>query len=389
MDSITKSQHGQFYTTQYETIFDGFTLQKSLLNKVDFIIEPFVGNGDLIKFLYETSHDIVSDKKLVCNDLFLDEATSNKIKSWFPNSKLFQEDLFDSSHSFKDSFVITNPPFLAKNKSIGDKSHFKKWDCDDLYKCFLNMILSENNQPHSGILITPLNFWCSYRKRDVSLRKRFLSTYQIFRLNIFMGKVFEDTTSTITSFYFMRRATPITYISDIDTYWYSSPIHKKNINLRFDDMNHYTIGGDIYTLPKHSPNWKVWRITQRDVILNKSKYFTHILVKCIDDSESNQIHLTVVKNIEDIYIDDTSNYTARSYCSLAIDPIVNSELQQQLVKLVNKFLNTYRSKYHSLFLSNYRESKNGFGRKRLSFDLLYRIVLHILETNSIFKNNTK
>ena len=37
----------------------------------------------------------------------------------------------------------------------------------------------------------------------------------------------------------------------------------------------------------------------------------------------------------------------------------------------------YREKYHSLFLTNYRESKD-IARKRISFDLVYQIVGHLL-----------
>ena len=48
----------------------------------------------------------------------------------------------------------------------------------------------------------------------------------------------------------------------------------------------------------------------------------------------------------------------------------------------NEFLEAKREKYHSLFLTNYRESKD-IARKRISFDLVYQIVEFILDGNDI------
>jgi hypothetical protein len=52
-------------------------------------------------------------------------------------------------------------------------------------------------------------------------------------------------------------------------------------------------------------------------------------------------------------------------------------MQQKVVDKFNEFLNKNREKYNSLFLTNYRE----FGRKRISFDLIYSIVGYILEND--------
>lgn len=104
---------------------------------------------------------------------------------------------------------------------------------------------------------------------------------------------------------------------------------------------------------------------------------TNILVKCIDDNKNNQIGLSIVKD-DEIYIDNTPNLSSRTYATLIIDPLINLETQTKLVKEFNKFLNDERDKYNSLFLTNYRESKD-IARKRISFDLVYLIVKHILD----------
>ena len=41
-----------------------------------------------------------------------------------------------------------------------------------------------------------------------------------------------------------------------------------------------------------------------------------------------------------------------------------------MIYIFTKLLNEYREKYNSLFLTNYRESKD-IARKRISFDLVY------------------
>jgi hypothetical protein len=76
---------------------------------------------------------------------------------------------------------------------------------------------------------------------------------------------------------------------------------------------------------------------------------------------------------DSIYIDETPNLSSRTYLSLIITPYLNIDQQKHLCNLFNDFLTQERKKYNSLFLPNYRESKD-IARKRISFDLVYRIV---------------
>ena len=84
----------------------------------------------------------------------------------------------------------------------------------------------------------------------------------------------------------------------------------------------------------------------------------------------------------DIYIDNTPNLSARTYATLVIQPVLSALQQKKLVQDFNEFLEAKREKYHSLFLTNYRESKD-IARKRISFDLVYQIVEFILDGNDI------
>jgi hypothetical protein len=81
------------------------------------------------------------------------------------------------------------------------------------------------------------------------------------------------------------------------------------------------------------------------------------------------------------YIDRSPNLTARSYAVLVIEPRITLEEQRDLKNKFNIYLNEYRDKYNSLFLTNYRES-NSIARKRISFGLVYEICGYLLIPNT-------
>jgi hypothetical protein len=218
-----------------------------------------------------------------------------------------------------------------------------------------------------GILIIPLNFWSSIRKNDIILRKEFLKRFDILHLNIFEQQVFSDTTYTVCSFQFQLKIDSIMKEINISIY----PCGKE-IKTILSEHNNFMIGGHIYNL-KINGNYTINRITKN----NKNDANTNILVKCIDDNEDNKIGLSIVDN-KDVYVDNTPNLSARTYASLIINPVLNAGEQKKLVDKFNTYLNGEREKYHSLFLTNYRESKD-IARKRISFDLVYKICQYLLE----------
>lgn len=100
---------------------------------------------------------------------------------------IIKKDTIKNPPDYKNKFLITNPPYLARNKSK-DKSLFDKYAVNDLYKCVIKDILT--NICLGGIFIIPLNFWSSIRLADIELRKAFLEKYDIILLNIFEETVF-------------------------------------------------------------------------------------------------------------------------------------------------------------------------------------------------------
>lgn len=342
MDKEHKHLLGQYFTTNYEYILQNMNIPENISK----IIEPFTGNGDLLKFIKNTKYAVE------CYDI---EPRHDYI---------IQRDTILNPPIYTNAFIITNPPYLARNK-CENKTLFDKYDVNDMYKCFIKEILY--NIPLGGILIIPLNFWCSIRKSDILLRKCFLDIFEIIHLNIFEEKVFEDTTTTVCSFQFQKKDNKHKCI--IPTTIYPS---KKIINIELDKKNNYTIGGEIYFLQIKN-QYTITRLTNKNI----DRKNTNILVKCIDDNERSKIGLSFVSN-EEIYIDNTPNQSARTYATLIIEPQIDTEKQKELVIRFNEFLELYRNKYDSLFLTNYRESKD-IARKRISFELVYQIVEYLLE----------
>ena len=339
-----KKELGQFYTTNYNYILQNLELPENTTH----IIEPFAGNGDILNFIENKEEN---KYEIECYDI-------EPKQSWITT-----RDTILNPPNYKSKFILTNPPYLARNKN-DNKILYDKYNVNDIYKCFIKEIIFQ--KPIGGIIIIPLNFWSSIRKMDIKLRQCFLETFYVERVNIFEEKVFEDTTYSVCSMKFLlgqQKQNPIKF----DIY-----PNSKKIEIIMDSKNNYTIGGEIYKFGLENNTYKVDRILKD----SPQEFYTNILIKCIDDNENNKINAKIV-DTKDIYIDTTKNKSSRSYMSLLIEPSIDINKQQKLVDNFNELLNKYRQKYNSLFLTNYRES-NSIARKRISFELIYSIIKHLL-----------
>jgi type I restriction-modification system DNA methylase subunit len=338
---MSKNTLGQFYTTNYKYILSNMEIP----NDVKHVIEPFVGNGDLLNFIKNKSQYNIEiydvDPKIV---------------------KTVKRDTLLNPPTYTDKFILTNPPYLARNKNK-NKELYDKYNCNDLYKCFITSIIT--NKCMGGIIIIPLNFLSSIRNADVELRRKFLTIYSIKIINIFEEQVFVDTSYSVCSMFFTQKQSCEN--NNIKLYIYPS---NKEMMVILNKENNYTIGGEIYNIPQNS-KYKVQRVTKYTL-----ENVSNILLKCIDDDINSQLGFKFVDD-EDKFIDNTPKLSARSYASLVIIPNITLTQQKELVDEMNYFIKQKREEYNSLFLANYRES-NTIARKRISFNLAFKICNYML-----------
>jgi hypothetical protein len=161
-------------------------------------VEPFVGKKHLIEYLF--SLDLPRENySLETYDIDPKNCTSSESNGF--QCHPIQRDTIMNPPEYKNKIVLTNPPYLAKNKSK-DKKYFDKYDQNDLYKCFIETLIQD--PPLGGLIIIPLNFWCSITKSDIKLRKRFIEKFETVRVNVFEESVFQDTSYTVCSILFKR-----------------------------------------------------------------------------------------------------------------------------------------------------------------------------------------
>ena len=349
-----KTALGQFYTTNYKRILDG--MSQPVIKK---IMEPFAGNCDLLQFIQERG-----SCEITCYDVdpahVGDRAVVENVEQ-----KVEQKDTLVDPPAYAGTFVLTNPPYLARNKAL-DKTIFDKYGENDLYKCFLRTLLQD--PPAGGIVIIPLNFWSSIRKADVSLRRQFLKHFEIIRTNIFEERVFEDTSYTVCAIEFVKRRGQVAEQIAFYIYSYGDPII---MHFELNESTNWSIGGKIYRLPQGMAT--VDRLTRKNV--ESATGITNIKLFSIDNNASKMIRLEMTA---DRFVDTTAKLSERTFATLVIMPELSLDQQKVLVQKFNSCLRVMRKKYRSLFLTNYRESTS-ISRKRISFELVYSIVKYLLQ----------
>lgn len=323
------------YTSNYKYILQGIYPEYCHIYEDYKIIEPFAGDCDLVNIFENCQYSLY--------DIDIDNC----------QYKIKKRDTLLNRPSYKNKFVITNPPYLARNKS-DDKTIFNLYKTDDLYKCFIKSI----KDVEGGILILPLNFITSIKRSDCELRGWFLDRFKILRLNIFQHKTFERTNISICSFIFVKRNT-VKHRYSINTYLIDED---QSIKLRFYKKYNYIIGGQIYNLKGKT---KVRRYVNDSNI--DGYYFNNINLKCID---SNSDKIRIFKS-NDIY----GKISDRCYCTILMNIKLSKTQRDTIILKFNTVLNDYRERYNSLFLSSYRE----FQRKRISFTLAFNLLSYIVD----------
>ena len=341
-----KKAKGQYYTTNCDYILNGFAPPSDPCR----IIEPFAGKGDLLKWLVDQGH--------------AEPVEAYDIAPQTTDYTVVQRDTLLDPPDYTDAWILTNPPYLARNKSE-NKAIFDHYDTNDLYKCFLDSI---GSNARGGVIIIPAGFFFSPRDIDVRCRNRFLTQYSVQRVRYFEEQVFPDTTTTVVAFEFERSVVPL---KEQSVEWISLPSGATQI-FQLSAINDWIIGGDIYRLPV-PPGVKVRRWVEGSK-LQEGEQIT-ALTLCALDSGRQDARIRLDFRPGYVYPAKESSRTFATLCLRGA--VLTLEQQQELCEKFNAFLEKKRVETWSLFLPQYRESKE-YARKRIPFELAYLIVLHLL-----------
>lgn len=342
-----KKSRGQFYTTNSSYILDGFPLPPS---DIRCIIEPFAGKGDLIDWLRKSGYTAVIEAYDI-------EPKSDNIQ---------KKDTLMNPPNYDNAWIITNPPYLARNKSE-KKEIYELYDTNDLYKCFITSVIKQDNC-RGGIFIIPAGFFFSPRDIDVRCRDAFMKKFKITKVKYFEQSVFDDTTTTVVAFSFERVNTELTQ-QVVEWIMMPSKLQKK---FSMSSSNDWIIGGDIYNLP--IPEKINVRRHVEGQKLKDGEQQTHITLNALDSgTQDGRISLTYNKDY--IY---PAKECSRTYATFRITgKTLNEKEQIEICNEFNEFIEKKRKETWSLFLPQFRESKE-YARKRIPFELAYRIFLHII-----------
>lgn len=316
---------GQFFSSNAELIEDF----KSKIDPKDILLDPFAGELDLLKQF------------------------SNQFEAYDIDPKLEvvkYNDSFMNPLDYSDRFVITNPPYLNINKTT-NKDIFIKYDTDDLYKAALKTLIASASK---GIIIIPSAFW--FNERSQAIRKEFLSIFKVPKVIIFNQQMFKDTTYTVCSFYFERTTTESQNISfDIRGQRAGS------VELVYSNKNNYSIQNDMKQLLKTYPKpIEIKRLRPGDMAS------TNIFLHCLDTT------LPIRAVIDKPYV---GKDTDRAFLTFVLNnETLTPEEEVKLVEIFNAELSFFREIFMDSFLSNYRND----GRKRIGFNLAYKLFEHAL-----------
>ena len=289
------------------------------------LIEPFVGDGDLVELFPNYSWEFydIEDK----------------------GNNIIQDTLL-TPPDYKGKWVITNPPYLARNKAT-DKTLFNKYKLDDLYKISMKTVLNAEG----GIFIIPTNFFTD--ERSIEIRQQFLSTFQILQLNIFTVPVFETTTYSVCSFAFKRKNNTEQQVPvNIEPEGITTTIE---LNSKYN----YRLAGEFYN-SLESVQIKFGRLMDN---VSPGEYITHIKLYAIDTRTDP---IRVEYNETPFH----GKNTDRTYATLTCKTELTKDQELALIAEFNSRLKAFREKYHNLSMTNYRD----YNRKRIGFTFAYQLM---------------
>lgn len=300
------------------------------------VIDPFAGNLDLIRWAKingaakSFQYDIDPRyKHITLNDSILNPP------------------------SYEGKFLISNPPYLSRNKNK-DKTAYDQWQQDDLYKCHLASLYPSCD---SGILILPSNFMSESR---ANARELFFRHYSIGLLKYFYYSVFPNVTTGIVVFDFYKDDDKLKTF-DIEIH-YKDKVERKRITI---NPNYgYLYGNSFFDYIEDPDPIKVTKYDTE----SKAPPNTNIVIGLLS---YGKYKLGAHYN-EGLPL----HCGAKSFTTyqVSIDTHLTTEQQRSVIDRYNERLQYFISKYDGLFLANYMGAEQKIKSRSYSNLLLSKVV---------------
>jgi hypothetical protein len=275
----------------------------------------------------------------------------------YHESSIFQDSL-RTPGDYSGQLVVTNPPYISSNRSKDNKDIFKQWEQNDLYKCFLATLPYSNVD--EAIIIIPANFFC---ESNAKARKTLFSYYTMQSAEYWtVPNVFDGVAIAITVIHIKRGASLVQRF----------PMTLRNEDLHYEmtllPQDGYRFGRDFFSYISVDPI----EITKVDVGMDAPN--TNIIVSILDGGKYGLgLHYN---EGEPIYCNPKSFTTFQITLPMTLD-----ETQQRaVVNMFNEKMNTFRMKYHSMFLGFYIEAR----QRILSRSFINKMITKVLADLGIY-----
>lgn len=299
---------GQYFTVNANKVLKNFTN----LPKGRVVVDPCAGAGDLLDWARQNG------------------ATNCIGYDIEPNGdNIIYNDMFDTPVDCDGKLVITNPPYLSRNRA-DDKTPFQKWNQSNLYKCYLATLISSNVD--EAIIIQPSNFLC---ESNATARNMLFSHYSIIYAERWQEKIFPDVSIGIMVMHIKRS------VSAIQEFDYLNRTTGRLVKMKLNPVNGWLHGDEFF---KELPN-DFYRFEKVDVGMDSPN--SKIVVSLLDKGTYGLgFHFN---EKEDIFCKPKSFTTYQ----INTPKRISKKKQREIVDGANKFLNTYRKKYDSMFIGEY------------------------------------
>lgn len=347
-----KQKHGQFFTTNADYILEGY---EDVVNRKS-VIDPFAGNGDLLNWAKKNRASEVKGYD-ICP---LDEKTIKNDSLRFPPS-------------YRGVFVLSNPPYLSKNKCKNDKAVFDQWNQNDFYKCHLASLVT--NECQEGLFIIPSNF---LSESSPKARRIVFFHYDVISAKYWSFPVFEDATTGIVVLYLRRKnnagnSNPQNFPLE----FFTSKEDSETIDVTLEKKYDYLNGKDFFDYLKKDTSIKGFIKLKKTNIGDPSPN-TKIVVSLLEHGKHSFGLSLKNESEEDLYCREKSFTTFQITLP---DHNLSLEQQKEIVNLFQERLYYYKNKYKGMFLSNYMGANQKILSRSFVSALFNRVFLELYSDN--------